>query len=265
MSYNLVSPEDFTQEHKKFVESVQDPSFREKFSVFMPEHWFCAKDINSRYIIAGDYAARLCGLSRGEDCIDIFDQDLPCKVAEFAQDFVDEDRAVLGYQDENRTSSMVVIHEYASGLESFFSRKRALKHGPSKSILGVVSIAYKVDLSYFFNLLPNYFRNFGANCNIESADSTLEIDGISLTEYEHEVVFLMIAGWSYKHIAYFMNKYRPPAKPSAIYKCRDRICAKFDCEASELMEILIGRGFHRKMPSSFFHRFIGLGNTPISS
>jgi hypothetical protein len=161
---------------------------------------------------------------------------------------------------------MLNIHEYATGVASFRSDKYPLVHEPSQSILGNTFVMCAADLSYFFTLLPHYLREFGVNGNIESVNDSSDMNGISLTEYEHEVAFLMTMNWSYKQIAQFMDKYRPrtlPRTPDTIYKCRDRVRDKLDCEPWELRDKLIEMGLHRKMPRSFFDRLIRFGNIPI--
>jgi hypothetical protein len=160
---------------------------------------------------------------------------------------------------------MLNIHNYSTGLEALISYKFPLIHQPSQSILGIVGIAHKIDLSCFFNLIPNYISEFGVCGNLENVHGTLKIGNINLTEYEHEVCFLLTTmNLSYKQIAYFMNKYRPTAiqrTADTIYKCRDRVCEKLDCEPRHFQDRLIGMNLHNKIPSSFFNRLIG--NRPL--
>jgi hypothetical protein len=262
MSYKLVLPKNFTPEQKHHIEFVSN-SFETLFST--AETVFGIKCIESSYILASAYTTNVFGLSHKEDVVGRFDRDLPCSVAEFAQDFINEEKELIEHQDKNKKKSMLNIHEYATGLESFISQKRLIIHEPSQSILGTVAIANKIDLADFFNLIPNYVSEFGIQGNLENVCGTLKIGNISLTEYEHEVGFLMTVGWSAKQISHFMNKYRPTAiqrTADTIYKCRDRVCMKLNCEPKHFEDRLIGIGLNKKIPSSFLQRLIG--NRPLS-
>jgi hypothetical protein len=261
MAYNLVSPEDFTEEQKIFLESVKD-----YFRIGSYPSGFISgvRDINSKNVITTDYAASLVGLSCGEDIAGHFDRDLPAKVSELAQDFVDEDRELLDHRDSDRKSSLLNINQYSTGIKALLTEKHPLVHKPSQSILGIIFLSNQVDLSHFFTLMPNYILDFGIHGNIQSVSEKLVIGKTHLTEYEHEVAFLMVINWHPKQIANFMNKYRPSDNPitlDTIYKCRDKISHKFYCEPKNLREKLIEMSLHRKIPSSFFNRLIG--NTAV--
>jgi hypothetical protein len=263
MSYNQILPGNFTPEQKKYIKHLSN-SFEEFYTP--EETLFAIKSIKSSYVLASPYTTKVVGLSHEKDIIDRFDRDLPCKVAEFAKDFIDEEKELIDHPEENKKKSMLNIHEYATGLQSFISHKRLITHKPSQSILGILAVAQKIDLSDFFKLIPNYISDFGLCGNLENVYGTLKIGNIQLTEYEHEVCFLLlIMNLSYKEVSYFMNKYRPAAMPrtaDTIYKCRDRVCEKLDCEPRHFEERLIGIEIHKKVPSSFLHRLIG--NRPLS-
>jgi hypothetical protein len=257
MTYNLVSPEDFTEEHKIFLESVKD-SFRN--GSYPPGFISGIKDIHSKHVISTDYLAKLVGLSYGEEVEDRFDHDMPCKAAELAQDFVNEDRELLSHKDGDRKSSLLNINQYSTGIQALLTEKYPITHKPSQSILGITFLSNQVDLSHFFTLMPNYIFEFGIHGNIQNVSETLTIDKTHLTEYEHEVAFLMVMSWHAKQIAHFMNKHRPSASPrtmDTIYKCRDRISHKFYCDPKNIREKLIAIDLHRKIPSSFFNRLLG--------
>jgi hypothetical protein len=263
MNYNCVLPKNFTPEQTQHIGLLKNSLE----ALYSPEkNVFGIKCIESSYILASAYATKLVGLSREEDVVGRFDRDLPCKVAEFAQDFIDEEKELISHQDKNIKKSMLNIHEYATGLESFVSYKTLIIHQPSQSILGTAGVAHKIDLSDFFKLIPNYISEFGVCGNIENVYGTLKIGNINLTEYEHETCFLLMTmNMSYKHVASFMNKYRPTAIPrtaDTIYKCRDRVCEKLDCEPKHFQDKLMEINVDKKIPSSFLHRLIG--NRPLS-
>jgi hypothetical protein len=256
MNYDLVSPENFTEEQENFLESVKK-SVNIVFS--NPGIILGIKDINSKHIISTDYFAILGGLSHGEEVEGRFDRDFPCKTAEFAQDFVDEDSELLSHKDINRQKSILSVSEYATGMKSLLVTKYLLGHVPSKSILGIMFTANEIDLSYFLTALPNYLYEFGGG-SIQNINEALKIGDIHLTTYEHEVGFLIAMNWDPEHIASFMNKHQPHSIPQTtdiIDKCQDEICQKLNCQPSHLRDKLIDLALHKKMPDSFFHQLIG--------
>jgi hypothetical protein len=257
MSYALVASENFTLEHKNYLEAVKG-YFRSDFHP--PKFISGVKDIDSKHIISTDVFAMMAGLSCGEDVADRFDCDMPCKAAELAQDFVDEDRELLRHGDAYRKHSLLNINQYSTGIKALITEKYPLKHTPSRSILGIMFLSTEVDISQIFTFMPDYMLEFGVNGNIQNISGPLKIGNIRLTDYEHEVAFLMTMNWSFKHITDFINKYRPTATPrltDTIYKCRDRVCLKLDCEAYNIRDKLIELGIHKKMPSSLFKILIG--------
>jgi hypothetical protein len=258
MGYTLVSPENFTVEQNKFVES-----FKESVNLISSQTdlVFGAKDINSRHLISTDTYANLVALPRGVDVVGRLDRDMPCEgTAQFADHYVQEDMELLSQGDLDRKKSILNVHEYGGGTDALVFDKYVMKHHPSQSILGIIYAAHKIEISNFLTLIPNYILEFGVGCSIENITGTLSVGSAKLTEYEHEVCFLMTMNWDFKQISCFMNKYRPTSSmrgPDTIYKCRNRICNKLDCNPSHLREVLVGIGIHRKMPSSFFNRLIG--------
>jgi hypothetical protein len=264
MSYPIVSPNKFTLEQKTHIESIKD-SFRFFFSE-LPEIISFVKDVESRYILSNDYTAKLVGLSCGEDISGRFDHDLPCKVAEFAQDFVNEEsellnQAALCPANESKQSSMLNIHKYSTGLEAFICYKSPIIHQPSQSILGVTGISHKINISYLCSLMPNYLLEFGMIGNFEKVKKELKIDDFSLTEDEHEIAFLMLMRWDAEYISNFLTKHRElsiPITPGAISECLDELCQRFSCDnILQLRDKFIEIGFHRKMPDSLFNRLLG--------
>jgi hypothetical protein len=258
LSYRLVLPENFTAEQNAFVES-----FKESVNLIsvQTDLVFGAKDINSRHFLSTDAYANLVALPRGVDVTDRFDCDMPCEgTAQFADHYVQEDMELLSNGDINKKKSILNVHEYGVGTNALVFDKYLMKHHPSQSILGIIYAAHKIEISNFFTVMPNYVLEFGIGCSIESVTGTLDAGSVKLTEYEHEICFLMTMNWDSKQISCFMNKYRPTSSvrgPDTIYKCRNRICDKLNCNPSELRELLVGIGIHRKMPSSFFNRLIG--------
>ncbi|KVD87327.1 hypothetical protein WS62_18085 [Burkholderia sp. ABCPW 14] len=186
---------------------------------------------------------------------------MPCEgTAQFADCYVQEDQELLREQDIRQKKSILNIHEYTHGIDALIFEKYLVKHVASESVLGIIYSAHRVEISAFMALIPNYVHEFGVGCSIENASRTIAVGGTTLTNYEHEVCFLLAMNWDFKQIADFMNKHRPISRTrssDAIYKCRNRICEKLACHPVHLREMLVGMGIHQKMPTSFFQRVIG--------
>lgn len=261
MNYSLVTPEHFTTEQKLFVEN-----FKDLICVLSSQTniIFGAKDVNSRHFISTDAYAHLVALPKGRDVMDRFDRDMPCEgVAQFADCFVQEDQGLLHGGAIDKKIEILNVHEYGNGLKALICDKHILKHHASQAILGTIYSAHEIDIANFFALIPNYALEFGTGCSIENVKGTLSIGDAKLTEYEHEICFLLVMNWSFTQIACFMNRHRPRLSArvaDTIYKCRNRICDKLGISgysAASFREMLINIGVHRKMPKSFFNCLIG--------
>jgi hypothetical protein len=264
MSYSIVSPNKFTLAQKAHFEFIKD-SFK-SFSAQFPDIVSFVKDVDSRYVISNDCTARLVGLSCGKDMTGRFDRDLPCKVSEFAQDFVDEESGLLSAAalcstNEHKQSSMLNIHKYSTGFEALLSYKYPIIHEPSQSIIGITSLSHKINISYLCSLMPNYLLEFGMVGNFEKIKGELKIDDFPLTEEEHEIVFLMIMRWDVKYVAHFLTGHRElsiPITSEAISECLDELCQRCSCDnVSQLRDKFVDMGFHRKMPDSLLNRLLG--------
>jgi len=255
---NVVSPESFNVEQRRFIDSVKDSVGMISLQTDLV---FGIKDIHSRHIAATDAYGRLVGLARGADVAGRLDRDMPCEgTAQFADCYVREDQELLRQPGTTQTKLVLNIHEYSHGVDALLFEKYLLKHPATKSTLGTIYTARKFEVSRFISFLPDYLAEFGICCSVAGAGQTLAAGDIKLTAYEHEICFLLAMNWDPTQIAEFMNKHRPISKPrnrDAIYKCRNRICDKFRCRPNNLREILISLGVHRKMPASFFCHLIG--------
>ena len=262
MSYILVAPENFTPEHKQIIEKIKEAA-----RSVSPQRKLilAAKDINSRFVISNDAGAIFMGMKKGEDITGMLDSDIPCEgIASYADNFVQEDQQIVKSGDENKELTILEIYEYCTGIMSFLTRKSTIKHDHSHSILGVTFEAMEIKLTDFITFIPNYFTEFGQRGSINKGDRILQLEDVGLTEYEHEICFLLTLNWNYRQIANFMNKYRPLPEgdrvADTLYKCINRIRDKLDitdCNDTSFREMLIHVGVHQKMPPSFFNRLIG--------
>lgn len=261
MPYTLVAPKDFTPEQKTYIEQLK------KSVCLFSEHTNAITAIKNtalEYMIANDSTAKAVGLPRWTDLIDRSDHDIPAEgVAQFADVFEQQERTLLASHQVNRQDSILDVLHFGDGLKARLFNKRMLIHSPSSSVLGVILEAHEIPLGAILHVLPNYYAEFGTSFTIEKADHAYINHDVQLTEYEHEICFLSLLNWSAQQIANFMNKHRPTRSlrnADAIYKCRNRVCAKLGLPSdrlADLKEMLVAVGVHRKMPALFFNKITG--------
>jgi hypothetical protein len=246
--YHLISPDAYTGEHRCFLEVV-----KESIDVVAAQTSLIlgAKDIHSRLIISSQVhsaeAARFAN-EPGANPI-VCDEE--------------EDQALLRQPDINKKLSVLSIDPCRSGCNALVFEIQLLKHHPSHSILGTIFNAREIEIPNFFSFIPSCVLEFGTNCRIENSQGASAIGTVRLSDYEHEVCYLLTMNWSCKQIAEFLNTYRPKSVPrgvDTIYKCRNRICDKLglvEYSTAGLREHLISLGMHKKMPQSFFKHILG--------
>ncbi len=224
------------------------------------------KDIHSRHLVGTDATAKILALTHGMDLAGRLDREMPCEgTAQFADSFVAEDRALLAEGNIDKTIKILRVCHYADGLGARVFTKHLLKHHPSCAVLGVVYHAHTIGIDDFLSIIPNYIMEFGAGCSFELRSSLSGGDLSQITEYEHEICFLLLLNWDFGQIADYMNVFRPrPNKPprvaDSIIKSKNRICEKLKLATAKLAglrEALIAAGMQKKMPDSFLRRMIG--------
>lgn len=262
--FTNVSPAEFTPEHTIFFNRFKASLLH--ISEQMDDVILGVKDIHSRHLIGTDATARVLALKHGMELAGRLDCEMPCEgTAQFADSFVAEDRALLAASDIDKAIKILRIYHFADGLSARIFTKSLLKHRSSQSVLGVVYHAYTICIDDFLGIVPNYIMEFGVACSIEPRIISPG-DGLSkLTEYEHEICFLLLLNWDFGDIADFMNTFRPrpgksPRVADSIIKSKNRICEKMGLPTvrlAGLRDTLIAAGMQKKMPRSFFRRLIG--------
>ena len=256
MSYSLVEPEHFTEEHQSFIErfgrTIEAGSSNSNIIT-------STKDVRSCHLAASDAYARLVGLSRGKDVVGRMDRDMPCDgTAAFADCFVREDRRLLESGDIRAMTSVLNIHEFERGLGALVFDKFSLKHRPSKSILGVINCAYQANLERFVALFPDYWSQFGLGCSIERTECEV-IEGIGpFPEAEYEIAFLLALGHDAPSIAGFLHRLDLPAEAyvdTAVSSITDRM-VHAGVPVANIRDRLIEARVHQRMPASLFDKVV---------
>lgn len=260
MGNSLLHPDEFNAEHQAFIDELRQAitALSEQAEVV------CGmKDVESRNIIASNAAARLFGLKDGRDVEGLLDRDMPCEgTARFADDYVSEDREVMAHADDDGHLAVLAIQEFANGIKGFVCEKQALVHPGSGSVLGTLFASQEVDLSDFLAVLPHHFDAFGIGAQWV-APRTAVLSGTAPTEFEHEVTFLIGAGWQSDEIARFMSHHRPGTiaqEPEGVERCAREVAAQLGLPGGDMGALrakLISMGVHRKVPRTLFRRLYG--------
>ena len=223
------------------------------------------RDVNSRGIIGTDASAKTLGLNSGIEFADKLISELPCKsVAEHASQFEQQNTDLINSKNVTKSLHVLNVFHYSDGLTARISNRRIFTHKQSSSILGTISTAYSVKLKHFMQVIPDYILQLGEINSVETIQGqTQQIKRITLNDYEQEICFLLILGWSFTQIATFLDQHRPNPKPrtaDTIVKKKNYICQKLHLRTTHVPSLckhLIKMGFSINMPSSFYSLIIG--------
>jgi hypothetical protein len=259
--YKIVKPENYTKEHLGYIDQFRDSM---TFVASQADFMCLLKDVNCRSIIGSDVSAKTFGFKAGKDFAGKLIADFPCEsIASHAAQIIQQEQELINTYDVSKNSEVLCVFEYCDGLKARVANKRLFYHQPSASILGIIGTATNVQLRDFINIVPTYILRFGVLGSIEAMKQEVNIQGTVLNEYEQEICFLFLLGWSFQQVAEFMDVFRPNDTPRAIdtiVKKKNYICHKLGLTNTNLKilcEYLFSVGFHKKMPESFYSKMIG--------
>ena len=260
--YRLVAPESYTTAQAKyikdFVHSVEVLSQHSNLMLIM-------MDTNCHFITGTDLSAGKFGLKSGADLVGRSWLDIPCKsIVEFGEELNRQAKQIMSVKNLDNVVETLNVFEFSDGLRARVSSNRVFYDKASKAILGKVGVAHDVELKDFINIIPSYILRFGALGTIDRIDQkTIIADDLKLNDYEQELCFLFLLGWSFTQVAEFMNIYRPnetPRNGDTIIKKKNYICQKLripTTNINDLCEYLFAINFHKKMPRTFYAQIIG--------
>jgi hypothetical protein len=259
--YTVVKSENYTEEHIKYTNQFKDSV---SFLSMQTNLMFYVKDADLKFIIGTDTSAKTLGLKYGSDFTGLAMTDLPCEsVAKSAKQITSQEQELMDLCDISKSLEVLNVFEFTDGLRARVATRRPFYHQTSKSILGISSSAINVELKDFINIIPSYLLRFGAIGSIESMKQDINIQDIVLNEYEQEICFLFLLGWSVQQVTDFMDIFRPndtPRTTDAIIKKKNYICQKLgltNTNLKNLCDYLFSIGFQNKMPESFYLKMIG--------
>ncbi|MCC2626141.1 MAG: hypothetical protein K0R14_2014 [Burkholderiales bacterium] len=259
--YTVVKPENYTEEHVKYINQ-----FKDSISLLSVQTnlMLGLKDTTLKFITGTDTSAKTLGLKYGADFTGRGILDIPCDgVAKYAEQINQQEQGLLDTCDISKGLEALSVFEFADGLKARTVTRQLFYYQPSASILGITNSVINVKLKDFINIIPSYILRFGAIGSIEAMQQDTKIENITLNEYEQEICFLFLLGWSIQQVTDFMDIFRPnntPRTADAIIKKKNYICQKLgltNTNLKNLCEYLFSIGFQNKMPESFYLKMIG--------
>jgi hypothetical protein len=259
-TYKIVKPAEYLPEHSNFIENF-------KYSIQLlstqTNNIIGLKDVDSKHIISTNAYAKIVALKNGIEVADRTDFDMPCPgTVQYAHQYVQEDQALINSKNIGIGISVLNVHNYSDGLKARVFKKHILHHVPTLSILGTIYSGYDVELKDFVNIIPNYIVQFGLTGSLEVINN-LNAGNLPLNDYEQEICFLLLLNWEPRQIAELMNTLRPrnsSRTADTIIKKKNYICQKLHIpfnRTSDLCNFLVSKGFHTKIPQSFYSRIVG--------
>lgn len=227
------------------------------------------KDTESRHITGTDAHGRLVGLRRGPDAEGRLDADMPCEgTARFATSFMAEDRAVMAGV-KGASMRILNVHEFSTGFGAVITHKSQLRDPETGRVLGAIFCCHEVDLAPLLAYLPRNGNDAALGCSARIVEGEQRFGSIALNEQEHEICFLLAAGWNGGEIAALLDRTHPgPRRRDAagIDRLRGRLCDRLGIPGLDLRafrEMLISAGQGSRMPASLVRHLIG--SSPIDS
>jgi DNA-binding CsgD family transcriptional regulator len=219
-----------------------------KLSMEIPGLFLGWKDKNSRIIGINKTVAKMAGFASPDEAIGKYDCDLPCDLANYANQFVAMDRRVMR---EDKQYRMIEVYQYANGRHALLTSKAPLKDSKN-TIIGTVFYSIILESYEFIKLasiLSQYHRyysslNFGSYV-IEPVNNQF-----SLSVRESEVLFYLLRGKTAKQIASTLK-----LSPRTIEDYIDHIKIKLNCHTkSALIEKAVEAGLLYFIPNNLMNK-----------
>lgn len=210
----------------------------------LPGYWGC-KSLDSQFVYVNPAYARLMGFINTDECIGLYDFDMPGSTAKFAQEFRQQDRYVI---ENNCTIKVLDIHPYPDGNwhTHIFTKTPWLNE--DGTIKG--TIFYGQDLTDTAILEVGHWvcRATGLNRDSKAAlpQNSIQLPVEKLTSRESEVLFLLLYGKKPTYIAAAMNI---SIKTFESYVMRLRHKFKAHSKA-QLIDIALDTGYGSRIPET---------------
>lgn len=212
---------------------------------------FNIKDLNSSFVGFSQAFAEFVGWKSAELSFGKTDHDIPCGLADFADEFIVLDKKVI---QSGKQMLALDIQRYAHGWGLVLAEKT-----PMKNEQGIVNYIFSkaTDVSSV-NIFKSYFKLyqfdtyfFGKKPKPASYILTDDHSPLSLTKKQESCLFLLIRGKTVKEIAKTLG-----VSPRTIECHLDAIKNKLNCQKkSEIIEVAIDHGFLHYIPQKIARKW----------
>lgn len=205
------------------------------------------KDTNSIFIGFSNYFAKLLGWKSAHDCLGKTDYDIPCPVADFANEFREMDKKVI---DSGEQMLALDIQNYDYGWRAVLAEKNPIKDVNGKVTSIFSSCIDVTDIPLFKSYLILHQEDIaflGKSFKPVTYILSSKHSPLPLTEKQENCLFLMMRGKSIKEIAKLMK-----LSPRTVECHIEAIKIKLNCQKkSEIIEKAIDSGFLFYIPRHF--------------
>lgn len=195
-----------------------------------------------------DFTAKLIGYKNSADCIGITDYDVKTASAEFADQFIEQDKLVLRTKKLHQS---IEIMRYSDGnLYSFLSQKNLLRD-ENQQIFGILFVgAMLSDVMIEKILTVTQHRFFIGNISKKQPNiytiTESQNNSLNLSKRQQESLFFLLRGKTAKEIGEFLN-----ISTRTVQAHIDQLKRKFDCfSRSQLIEKAIAEEYWFNVPKS---------------
>ncbi|WP_114765664.1 helix-turn-helix transcriptional regulator [Vibrio rhodolitus] len=209
----------------------------------LPGYWGC-KDLNSVFVYANTAYAQLVGFQTAEQVIGLSDHDMPCKTANCATDFRQQDKLVI---DSQCAIKVLDVHPYPDGSwrAHIFSKKPW--YNAEGKVQGTIFFGQDLTDTAILEVGHWICRATGILSDLKVTKWEVSAPGSEkLTSREQEVLFLMLYGKKPTFIADAMGI---SIKTFEGYVARLR--AKFNAHSkAHLVDLALERGYGSYIPQT---------------
>lgn len=205
------------------------------------------KDSHSKFLGMSPDFATLAGWKTSEECIGKTDHDIPCKAAEFADEFIKTDKKVF---DSGVKMLTLDVQHYSSGLGLILAERNPMKNQHNE-IIGLYDHCINVTTIHQFKayLMLHQLDSKLHGKNFKPITYILDMlhCPLLLTERQENCLFLLIRRKTTKQIGKLLQ-----ISPRTVECHIEAIKTKFKCQSiSDIIEKAFDSGFLYYIPKSF--------------
>lgn len=214
--------------------------------------WICIKSLDSIFIQGNNNFIDLVGAKNRDWLIGRTDHDIPCKASEFAESFIEEDKAVLQSQQEVKS---LHVYPFSPGLTIGLSIRKLLYDSigtPSAILLQSLPVNSVLIQKIISSSIKINSSLVGHGHCIGTFKLDADCESLLLSQRELECLFFLIRGYSAKAIGQVLN-----ISPRTVERHIDNMKMKLACNnKAQLIEKAYEIGYASIIPSKLLDNSI---------